>query len=67
GFALVRDASGHTVMSARAATPGSAVQIEFADGAVGATIDADGKPVAPASAVARRGKRGGGGPQGDLF
>jgi exodeoxyribonuclease VII large subunit len=65
GFTLVRDASGHTVMSAAAAAPGSAVRIEFADGGVGATVDpAGGKPSHPS---ASRTPRGTGGPQGSLF
>ncbi len=67
GFALVRDSAGHTVMSATAAAPGSAVRIEFADGAVGATIDdSSGKPAPHRSTVARP-PRGSGGPQGSLF
>ncbi len=67
GFTLVRDFEGHTVSSAAAATPGSAVQIEFADGAVGATIDAaDGKPPASATPMAKPRRRDNG-PQGSLF
>jgi exodeoxyribonuclease VII large subunit len=76
GFVLVRDAAGHVVVSAEAAVPGSAVRLDFADGAVGATIDPAGKPMAAPSAraspaatgapAAARSRRGGG-PQGSLF
>lgn len=50
GFALVRDEAGHPVHAADAVGPGARVEIEFADGRVGATAHAD-RP-APA---ARRG------------
>jgi hypothetical protein len=54
-------------MSAAAATPGTAVRIEFADGAVGATIDdAGGKPAPPRNPVSAKPPRGGGS-QGSLF
>jgi exodeoxyribonuclease VII large subunit len=67
GFALVRDSAGHTVVSAAAASPGAAVRIEFADGAVGATIDPAGGG-APAGRGARPGRgKAGSGPQGSLF
>ncbi|HJQ57546.1 MAG TPA: exodeoxyribonuclease VII large subunit [Vineibacter sp.] len=66
GFTLVRDAAGHALMSARDASPGSAVRIVFADGDVGATIDdAGGKPAA-APGAAKPSPRVGG-PQGSLF
>ncbi len=66
GFALVRDAAGHAVVSATAAPPGSGVRIEFADGTVGATVDQpDGKPATSAAAPAK--PRRGGGSQGSLF
>jgi exodeoxyribonuclease VII large subunit len=67
GFALVRDPAGHTVQRAAAAAPGSAVRLEFADGAVGATIDGAGAGADPASAPASRPPRRGSGPQGSLF
>ncbi len=76
GFALVRDSSGHTVMSVAAAQPGIAVHIEFADGVVGATIDdaaagdRGAKPAAaPAPATPKQPppRRRDGGPQGSLF
>jgi exodeoxyribonuclease VII large subunit len=39
GFALVRDAEGHPVFSMAGVTPGLRMQIEFADGRVGAVAD----------------------------
>src|SRR3954468_18919314 len=47
GFALVRDEAGHPLHSADAIGPGARVEIEFADGRVGATADAD-RPAAAA-------------------
>ncbi|TFV36771.1 exodeoxyribonuclease VII large subunit [Bradyrhizobium frederickii] len=44
GFALVRDEAGHPLHAADAIGPGARVEIEFADGRVGATADAD-RPV----------------------
>ena len=41
GFALVRDEAGHPLHAADAIGPGARVEIEFADGRVGATTDAD--------------------------
>ncbi|MFK4510505.1 exodeoxyribonuclease VII large subunit [Bradyrhizobium daqingense] len=41
GFALVRDEAGHPVHSADAIGPAARVEIEFADGRVAATADAD--------------------------
>ena len=41
GFALVRDDAGHPLHSADAIGPGARVEIEFADGRVAATADAD--------------------------
>ncbi|AHY54614.1 exodeoxyribonuclease VII large subunit [Bradyrhizobium japonicum SEMIA 5079] len=41
GFALVRDEAGHPLHAADAIGPGARVEIEFADGRVGATADAD--------------------------
>ncbi|BAL79325.1 exodeoxyribonuclease VII large subunit [Bradyrhizobium cosmicum] len=46
GFALVRDEAGHPVHAADAIGPGARVEIEFADGRVGATADADRSPPA---------------------
>jgi exodeoxyribonuclease VII large subunit len=41
GFALVRDEAGHPVHAADSVGPGARLEIEFADGRVGATADAD--------------------------
>ena len=41
GFALVRDARGHPVHAAGSVGPGAHLSIEFSDGRVGATADAD--------------------------
>ena len=48
GFALVRDQQGHAVHAATAIGPGAHLSIEFADGRVGATADADRPPATPA-------------------
>jgi exodeoxyribonuclease VII large subunit len=45
GFALVRDAQGLAVHAAAGIGPGARLDLEFADGRVGATADAD-RPVA---------------------
>jgi exodeoxyribonuclease VII large subunit len=49
GFALVRDEGGHPVHAAAQVGPAARLSIEFADGRVGATADADQPPatVAP--------------------
>ena len=41
GFALVRDEQGQPVHAAAAIGPGAYLNVEFADGRVGATADAD--------------------------
>ncbi|MGE0287240.1 MAG: exodeoxyribonuclease VII large subunit [Bradyrhizobium sp.] len=41
GFALVRDAAGHPIHAAAAIGPSARLTVEFADGRVGATADAD--------------------------
>jgi exodeoxyribonuclease VII large subunit len=46
GFALVRDAEGHAVHAAASIGPGARLSLEFADGRVGATADADRPPAA---------------------
>ena len=76
GFALVRDGAGHPLRTAAAVQPGMALDIEFADGRVGATAQgvsnaaSTARPsssAAPGSRASRR--RGGGGDagQGSLF
>jgi exodeoxyribonuclease VII large subunit len=78
GFALVRDGTGHPLRSAAAVQPGMPLDIEFADGSVGATAQSvrnvgDAAPAAPPSIPAawkpRKPKTGSGGPsgQGSLF
>jgi exodeoxyribonuclease VII large subunit len=60
GFALVRDAAGHPIRSAAAVATGDALDIELADGRIGATVT---------GAAAPRRRKGGGesGGQGSLF
>jgi exodeoxyribonuclease VII large subunit len=41
GFALVRDEQGHAVRAAASVGPGARLNLEFADGRVGATADTD--------------------------
>ncbi|MBR1126290.1 exodeoxyribonuclease VII large subunit [Bradyrhizobium lablabi] len=48
GFALVRDREGHPVHRAAAIGPHARLSVEFADGNVGVTADAD-RPAAPAA------------------
>jgi exodeoxyribonuclease VII large subunit len=49
GFALVRDEQGHAVHTAASVGPNAHLSIEFADGRVAATADAD-RPAAPTPA-----------------
>ena len=68
GFTLVRDAAGRPLRSAAAVTAGAPIEIEFADGRVGAHVDdaaSTAKP--PVRALKPRPRRGGGSNQGDLF
>jgi exodeoxyribonuclease VII large subunit len=44
GFALVRDEHGHAVHAAASVGPNAHLSIEFADGRVAATADADRPP-----------------------
>jgi exodeoxyribonuclease VII large subunit len=77
GFALVRDGAGHPLRSAAAVQPGMPLDIEFADGCVGATAQsvrsagetAPVTPSIPASWKPRKPKTssGGGSGQGSLF
>jgi exodeoxyribonuclease VII large subunit len=48
GFALVRDEQGHAVRAAAAIGPNAPLTIEFGDGRVGVTADADRPPAATA-------------------
>jgi exodeoxyribonuclease VII large subunit len=50
GFALVRDDAGHPVHAAAQVGPNARMSIEFADGHVGATADADRPPATEAPA-----------------
>ena len=72
GFALVRDGAGQPLRTAAAVSPGMPLDIEFADGRVGATAAGRQHAHRRARRCARRPKprsrRGGGGPgQGSLF
>ncbi|HUF86386.1 MAG TPA: exodeoxyribonuclease VII large subunit [Thermohalobaculum sp.] len=62
GFAIVRDGGGAVLTRAAQVAPGTALELEFADGRARAT--AEGKP--PPARKPRRGGRGGGA-QGSLF
>src|SRR6202035_4831100 len=46
GFALVRDEQGHAVRAAAGVGPGARLTMEFSDGRVAATADADRPPAA---------------------
>jgi exodeoxyribonuclease VII large subunit len=71
GFALVRDHASHPLRTAAAVSPGAALDIEFADGRVGATAQGVSKRIEspPFARVRPRGRRGGGPVegQGNLF
>ncbi len=70
GFALVRDAAGAPVFRAAGLSSGAAIEIEFSDGARGATIDAGGAAKAvPRAARKRKAKPepSDGNPQGSLL
>jgi exodeoxyribonuclease VII large subunit len=69
GFALVRDSTGQPVRMASAVQPGMALDVEFADGRVGATAEGVSKRVEYAPAPRRRPRKPGGGDtgQGSLF
>ena len=66
GFALVRDGEGHPLRSAGAVGAGARLDIEFADGRIGATADGE-HAVQPKSKVRSRGGGEGPGGQGTLF
>jgi exodeoxyribonuclease VII large subunit len=70
GFALVRDAEGRPVRSARAVTPGAALDIEFADGRAAAIATGEGVHAEAAATPLQRPRRKSRGPapgQGSLF
>ena len=69
GFALVRDAEGHPLRAASSVGAGARIEIEFADGRVGATADgAESSPVrTPAPAPKPKPRNGGSSGQGSLF
>ena len=68
GFALVRDGEGRPLRAAADVPTGMRLEIEFADGRVGAIADGEARP-APAAKPKPRSKGGEGGPggQGSLF
>ena len=65
GFALVRDDAGQPLRSAAAIASGTRLDIEFADGRVGAVADGEARLIPAARQKAR--KTGGSGGQGSLF
>jgi exodeoxyribonuclease VII large subunit len=65
GFALVRDGAGLPVLAAASVRPGAALVIQFADGDVPVTADAD--PPGAASKQERSKTDGGKKQQGSLF
>ena len=71
GFALVRDGEGRPLRAAADVSTGIRLDIEFADGRVGAIADGEARPtptpVPRAKARQRGGEGGQGGGQGSLF
>jgi len=67
GFALVRDAAGVTLRSARAIAVGDRLEIQFADGRVGAKAEQAPGKKKPAATKQKPQKGPSGGPQGSLF
>jgi exodeoxyribonuclease VII large subunit len=68
GFALVRDAAGRPLRNAAAVAAGMPIEIEFADGRVGARIDDPASAVKPGGEAPKPLPRRGSGPgQGNLF
>jgi exodeoxyribonuclease VII large subunit len=66
GFALVRDGAGHPLRSATSVAAGSRLDIEFADGRIGAVADGERAPP-PAGRAKPRPRGGGASGQGSLF
>ena len=56
GFALVRDAAGRPLRSAAAVTAGAPIEIEFADGRVGAHVDDTTSTTKPSGEVVKPGR-----------
>jgi exodeoxyribonuclease VII large subunit len=68
GFALVRDEAGRPLHTATAVSAGMPIEIEFADGRVGARADGGAvSPDKPATEVGKPRPRRGGSGQGNLF
>ncbi len=68
GFALVRDGAGRPLRSVGAVNVGMPIEIEFADGRVGAHVDGAASAIKPGGEVAKpRPRRAGGSDQGNLF
>ncbi len=67
GFALVRDGEGRPLRSAAAVASGMRLDIEFADGRVGAVADGESAAPVPGRTKPRRGSGEGGSGQGKLF
>jgi len=67
GFALVRDAEGHAVRTAEAAQALARVDIEFADGTVGAHIERNAKKTAAAGGAREAARSGKPAKQGKLL
>jgi exodeoxyribonuclease VII large subunit len=68
GFTLVRDAAGVPLRSAAAVGAGMPIEIEFADGRIGARAEGASSGEKPSVEPAKpRGRRDGGSGQGDLF
>ena len=67
GFALVRDGEGHPLRSSTAIGAGMRLDIEFADGRVGATADGERVLASAKSKTRGRGSSEGPGGQGNLF
>jgi len=67
GFALVRDGGGQPLRAAASVAAGMALDIEFADGRVGAVAQGEARTQQPAPRPRRRGRGEGSSGQGGLF